>query len=290
MTNIFELKAQLAELESDMTFHHTIVSSLVTARNRELFDLWKSANNKQLIHLATKSGEAFDELFKLVNDSGNNIDVDLEAVKKYAEAGYSNLNAVIELKKFCKRKEEVLKELQHARIDTRNYLKQLKQLKNELDQLNSKTAYDLLTRIDDWVYDMRELLAYDISYFNLIMFFEFLFIQDNTLSKNDVLSLTVIDKSLETKQYLDSLPEQIDYKTFSDMFFVHNVEDDNYNWIGRIFRDELMHKRDTNPRFKAKTDEMLEEITRDIPTYTVTHDIFGDIDSITQNYPKLRLV
>ncbi|MGE8079263.1 hypothetical protein [Peribacillus loiseleuriae] len=290
--SIFELKTDFEYLRNDILIHFKLVSQLVKHRNNELTQDWKAAMYKQMIWLASKDNAAFEAYLDFSTNEDNEMyfDFDIETMKKYVGKRYSKFNSIIALRNFWSKYKKAKKEIREAHRDTKLFLSELKQLKKTLIDMDSKTTHSLLGEIEEWRGILTEIIDYKIHHFNLVFFFEYLFLGNRTITKQEMLNLVVLDKSVDTKKYIDSLPDDIDYLTFTDATFVHKIEDNNFDWIGEIYFEDFMHLRETNPEVKKKADGMLDELLMNIPTYTATFDEFGDMESITQNKPKLKLV
>ena len=288
--SIFELKRDFSSLKEKMIVHHTLVSSLVKHRNTDLFEKWKAVNHKQLMRLATGDDDSYYALVELINDKENSIDIELDLLMYYKNKGYSKFNPLVSLRRLRDDIKAARKELVTAKKDTDDYLTELQEIKAKLIKMNSKTTYSLLSEINSWKDHMLELKKLKITYLNCIMFLDYLFIGGMTINKQDMINLVVLDKSAETKKYIDSLPDEISRDVFTDAIFIEKIEDNDHDWIARIYFDEFMHERDTNPKVKEMTDNYLADLFSEIPTHTAQLNEFGEIETITPNKPPLRLV
>jgi hypothetical protein len=292
MTNqsIFELTNTFNQLKSEMLIHHSLVGQLVKQMNDQLYQKWKSATYKQILTLASKDNDSFETLMDLTHNGETQLDVDLDMLKRYKQNGYSQFNCIVSLRTFWKASKAAQSELSESKDTTKAYLSRLKGLKSTLTKMNPKTTKRLLNEIEIWRGHMVDLLDYRLPIYDLVRFFEFLFIGGNNITKQEMLNLVVLDKTVETKAYIDSLPDDIDYKTFADAMFIHKIEDDNYSWICDIYIEDMIKNIKDNPEFKKESSGLFDEITKRIPTYSVQFDEFGEVDQIEKNMPKLRLI
>lgn len=284
--SIFELKQQFTELKNEMSTLNKSIQMAVDYHTHMLDLQWKDIMHRLMLLIAVQDDEAMKGYEDWINDPKTDREIDYVLLKRFQTKSYSKFNFVYLSRRFWneyKLASNKIKDL-HSRIKAS--LSNLKVLKGKLVSLNLKITSPFLDEIELWRKTMVSLLEYKIPYFRLVPFLEFLFIGGNTISKQELLNLSVLDKSAATKKYINGLPNQINYDTFVYSFFVHSIEDDNYNWIADVYLEDFIYLKE-NKDFEVK---MSKELIGNIPTYQVTFDEFNEVSGVEKNPPVLKLV
>ena len=294
--NIFEAMSQLNKIDN-------VLFSIGARLEREMMDNHSKAIEyvekilvvfqKRFVFHAMQQG-ALTEEWKVQKWL---FDID-ELVQKER---YSLLNPLVALKIFGTR----IKRLERRNNAIRNELNKIKRQYIDLEnQVKESKYFKNKQVILDAIYERKRTLKAinDREDISLARFHEcimHLFLGDETISREDFLSLISIDHErvswdgVQLPTYperIKNLPERLDYEAFLEAIFMDKIEDDGHCPFFDTVMDHTLELIDKNREFKEMSKRMVQEIFGPMPTYTVTRDEFGDVVDITPNKPDLRVV
>lgn len=252
---------------------------------------WNNIGKKYMLYLASQNQEAYDQYkFLAINQPTDALS--LEELPFYYNKQLSPFNVVFLVRKFIRNKNKSKNIIWNQKERLRELKTELKEIGDVLSKSRLKTAKDTVESINKTRKDIDVLLGLKLEGFSIKLFLESLFIGNNTITKDEFLSIITVDKSAYTKEYIDTLPDIIDYRTLEDAVFVHKIEDENDEWMFDIFYDQFWTFRNAHKEeFKEMEEKLFDELGfNQLPTYNVSFDEFGDVTDIKQNPPKLKLL
>lgn len=124
------------------------------------------------------------------------------------------------------------------------------------------------------------------------------------MKKHDFIQIISIDKG---KRYWDGvpvrpfaerfkeLPEELDFAAFQEAIFIQRIEHDRDCYLFDLFRDHMMkvmeEHREEHGEPMIDSFAVFEQISgKPLPTFTAHLDEYGDVVSMEQNKPNLKLI
>ncbi|MGO5010815.1 hypothetical protein ACTQ5K_02855 [Niallia sp. Sow4_A1] len=291
MEPILEQIMYTRNLLSDYTNAVSDFIEVFKTEQSKLSDEWKYMSSKYMLHLASQNQESYEQYERYCNDFPSDT-FNVTKLPKYHNKKLSNFNSILLVRRFVRNKNKSESILWQQKEKLRVLIDELKVMKKQLSKSKLRTAKETIQLIDDARRNTGDLMDMEFKGFDVTLFLQTLFIESRTITKNEFLSLITVDKSAYTKEYIDTLPDIIDYRTLEDAIFVHKIEDENDEWMFDIFYDQFWALRNAHKEeFKEMEDKLFDELgLNQLPTYSVSFDEFGDVADIKQNPPKLKLI
>lgn len=291
--SIFKLKQEFNEINHTSTIHINRVFETLNDANKKLNKFEIKLLDKQMAFVGTnqlikealkrfKQGE-----IKYSDQDMQNV-VDRVSKIEFVDT-YSKYNIFVWIKRYHRLYEELSRKIHVQMRYSHSLLSRLKQLDKDLYSYRHNTQVkEMCSRINVLREDLLTSTRFKLDMYDCYNLMEQVLMFDPVINKNNFLSLITIRKEKDTISTINALPNELDIEDIRNAIFVEMIEDNSETYYLDFMMEAIFKLRDANPKLKKEMDERIGIDM--IPTVSVSFDEYGEVDSIKQNPPNLKLV
>lgn len=278
------------------------ISNEFNARIEGRIDLYRKAD-KEIFYSAKKV--VFSNL-KYAMRLPQNADYDLTNAEELilqavnegrALASYNLANQFVWLKRHLRLTRHYMAIHNQFMSDFKRWDKQLEKIINESDKLAPSKAkkklvlqaYDLQGEIYTEMHGGGEIVPYEPikggTWIDVFIHSEF------KMSKHDALQLLTLEHDdLYTLQQISEVPDELDQRGFEQLIFLARAEKDSESLFFDMYMEKMMKALDESKELREKTWDAFTEVFGPVPTYSAVTDELGNVISMEQNKPNLKVI
>lgn len=196
---------------------------------------------------------------------------------------YSRMNILIRFMQNGRKINKLEEKLGQIKRKIQSVIDRLKEIESELEQY-PKLKAETLSAIENARTYLASAKYTKFKKWDVNVLDQF-FYDDFEMTKDQFIQLINLKHDPGVIEYINNLPEQIDYDTFIKAILFGNIEADDF-WQEYVL-DMILSNKNAKEKMKQYVDEWARQTG--IRTYTPIYDQFGEVVDFKINPPKLTV-